>query len=313
MNDTDFLHLLMRHQDGTLTPDEMTAFEAVMRDDPAKRQLFADTQLRSMALHDRFRQEAFQRDTDTPVCAPSRTDKSVRFTWITRPITAMAAGLVIGLFSASIVWAISSPKATTERLFSLINGSFEEKRLETGFPRQTGVWSGDEASIADGKLRFIAPGSDAGDPSARAISCDVFQLVDLRPLRHTLSPEGDSVLELSADFLDDRPHNTKPSVTFFCQLYLFQGDPAGLHQSWPQSITDTLASGSAQVTTLGTDAKGTRTLTAKCLVPTEADFVVIQISARPNLRPAKLENLFADDVKLTLKTQPSLPVRIVQR
>jgi hypothetical protein len=313
MNDTDFLHLLMRHQDGTLTPDEMTAFEAVMRDDPGKRQLFAETQLRSMALHDRFRQEAFQHDTDTPVCALSRTDKSVRFSWITRPITAMAAGLVIGLFSASIVWAISSPKATTERLFSLVNGSFEEERLESGFPRQTGVWSGDEASIADGKLRFIAPGSDAGDPSARAISCDVFQLVDLRPLRHTLSPEGDSVLELSADFLDARPRNTKPSVTFFCQLYLFQGDPAGLHQSWPQSITDTLASGSAQVTTLGTDAKGTRTLTAKCLVPAEADFVVIQIAARPNLRPAKLDGLSADNVRLTLNTQPTLPVRIVQR
>ncbi len=308
MNDTDFLHLLMRHQDGTLTPDEMTAFEAVMRDDPARRQLFAETQLRSMALHDRFRQEAFQSG-----CGFSRTPGKKRLTWITRPITAMAAGLVIGLFSASIVWAISSPKATTERLFSLINGSFEEERLEFGFPRQIGVWSGDEASIADGKLRFIAPGSDAGDPSARAISCDVFQLVDLRPLRHTLSPEGDSVLELSADFIDDRPHNTKPSVTFFCQLYLFQGDPAGLHQSWPQSITDTLASGSAQVTTLGTDAKGTRHLTAKCLVPAEADFVVIQISARPNLRPAKLDELSADNVKLTLKTQPTLPVRIVQR
>lgn len=309
MNDIDFLHLLMRHQDGTLTPDEMTAFEAVMRDDPAKRQLFAESQLRSMALHDRFRQEAFQCVAAFPGCISTRK----RITWITRPIAAMAAGLVIGLFSASIIWAISSPKVTTERLFSLINGSFEEERLESGFPRHIGVWSGDEASIADGKLRFIAPGSDAGDPSARAISCDVFQLVDLRPLRHTLSPEGDSVLELSADFLDDRPHNTKPSVTFFCQLYLFQGDPAGLHQSWPQSITDTLASGSAQVTTLGADAKGTRHLTAKCLVPAEADFVVIQISARPNLRPAKLENLFADDVKLTLKTQPSLPVRIVQR
>jgi hypothetical protein len=175
------------------------------------------------------------------------------------------------------------------------------------------VWSGDEASIADGKLRFIAPGSDPGDPSARAISCDVFQLVDLRPLRHTLSLDGDSVLELSADFLDARPRNTNPSVTFFCQLYLFQGDPAALHQSWPQSITDVLASGCAQVTTLGTDGKGTRKLTAKCLVSTEADFAVIQIAARPNLRPAKLENLFADDVKLTLKTQPKLPVRIVQR
>lgn len=303
MNDTDFLAQAMRYQDGVLSPDEIATLEAVMRDDPTKRQLFADTQLRSMALHDRFRQEAF-RVEPTP---------KKRITWITRPIASMAAGLVIGLFSASLVWAISSPKATTERLFSLINGSFDENHLASGFPKQTGLWSGDEASVTDGKLRFIATGSDSKAPGARAVSCDVFQLVDLRPLRHSLSQQGDSMLELSATFLDARPHNTKPSVTFFCQLYLFQGDPMTLHQTWPQSITDTLSSGSAQVTTLGTDAKGTRTLAAKCLVPAEAGFAVIQIAARPNLRPAKLESLFADDVKLTLKTQPSLPVRIVQR
>lgn len=333
MNDTDFLAQAMRYQDGVLTPDEVVAFETAMRDDPSKRQLFADMQVRSMALHDRFRQEAFRRETDTLVCESKRTDRSrsgaetdsrrlpegrvkrvnVCFTWISRPIAAMAAGLVIGLFSASVVWAISSPRATTERLFSLINGCFDERRLETGFPRQAGVWSGDEAAIADGKLSFIAPGSDSSEPNARAISCDVFQFVDLRPLRHMLSQEGDSVLELSANFLDARPLNTKPSVTFFCQLYLFQGDPAALHQSWPQSIAEALSSGSAQATTLGTDAKGTRTLTAKCLVPAEADFAVVQVAARPNLRPVKLESLFADEVKLTLKTQPSLPVRIVQR
>lgn len=303
MNDTDFLALAMRHQDGALTPDEMAALETAMRDDPAKRQLFAETQLRSMALHDRFRQEAFRLES-----APKK-----RITWIARPLAAMAAGLLIGLFSASFVWAISAPKATTERLLSLLNGGFEEDRLETGFPHRTGVWSGDEAAITDRQLRFIAPGSDSNDPSARAVSCDVFQLVDLRSLRHSVSEEGESVLELSANFLDARPHNSKPSVTFFCQLYLFQGDPAELHKGWPQSITDALASGSAQVTTLGADAKGTRILTAKCLVPAEADFAVVQIAARPNVRPAKLESIFADDVKLTLKTRPSLPVRIVQR
>ncbi len=313
MNDNDFLAQAMRHQDGVLTPDELAAFETAMRDDPAKRQLFTDTQLRSMALHDRFRQEAFQRDTDTAVCESKRTDRSVCVTWVTRPIAAMAAGLVIGLFSASIVWAISSPKTTTERLFSLLNGSFAENRLERGFPHQTGFWSGDEAAIHNGQLRFIAPGSDSGDPTGRAISCDVFQLVDLRPLRHALSPEGDSVLELSADFRDGRAPNTKPSVSFFGQLYLFSGDPGSLHQTWPQSIPEALASGSAQVTTLGSDAKGVRTLTAKCLVPANADFAVIQIAARPNLRPAKLDELSADNVKLILKTQPTLPVRIVQR
>jgi hypothetical protein len=121
------------------------------------------------------------------------------------------------------------------------------------------------------------------------------------------------VLELNADFHDGRAPNTKPSVSFFGQLYLFTGDPGSLHQTWPQSIPEALASGSAQVTTLGSDAKGVRTLTAKCLIPAQADFAVIQISARPNLRPAKLDGLSADNVKLTLKTQPALPVRIVQR
>ena len=84
MNDIDFLAQAMRYQDGVLTPDELAAFEAAMRDDPSKRQLFADTQLRSMALHDRFRQQAFQRVADIPVSIPAPR----RFTWITRPITA---------------------------------------------------------------------------------------------------------------------------------------------------------------------------------------------------------------------------------
>ena len=312
MNDTHFLECLMRYQDSALSPDQIIALEQAMLADPAKRQLFAVTQLRSLALHDRFRQQAFQCEPEPTVWAASVPDNSIRSNWCTRPLTTLAAGLVIGLFSASLVWAISSPKTTTERLFSLLNGSFDEPRLQTGFPHQTGVWSGDQSSIADGRLRFVAPGSDSGDPSARAISCDVYQLVDLRPLRHTLNPDGDAVLELSSDFIDARPTNTKPSVTFFCQLYLFQGDPSALHQGWPQNITDTLASGCAQATTLGSDAKGIRTLTAKCLIPGEADFALIQIAARPNLRPARLDSLFADNVNLTLKTQPTLPIRIVQ-
>jgi hypothetical protein len=309
MNDTDFLALLMRHQDGTLTPDEMAALEDAMRGDATRRRLFAEAQLRSMALHEHFRRAAFQQ----PLAAHPQPRQQQRTRWFARPVAALAAGLAIGLFSASLLWAISAPRVTSERLFALANGGFEEGRAGRGFPRQTGLWSGDEATIREGRLHFIATGSDHADPSARAISCDVFQLVDLRPLRQQPGTRGDSMLELSASFADTRPPNTQPSVTFFCQLYLFSGDPARMHQTWPVSIPDALASGSAQITTLGTDARGARTLTARCLLPAEADFAVAQIVARPNLRPAKLEGLFADDVKLTLKTAPELPVRMVQR
>jgi len=318
MNDTDFLALLMRHQDGALSPDEIAALEAAMRADASKRRLFAETQLRSLALHERFRHEAFQSPAGIAHFPPP---KRQRLAWIPRPIAAMAAGLVIGLFSASLVWAVASPRATTARLFSLLNGSFEENRIGHGFPRQTGLWSGDEAEVVekgaadakDGKraLHFIRPEADEGDPAGRAISCDVFQLVDLRPLRAQFSPHGESLLELNASFLDSRPSNTNPSITFFCQLYVFNGDPALMHRSWPQSLPEALSSGSAQITTLG--GEQWRTLAAKCLIPAAADFAVVQIAARPNLRPAKLDGLFADDVRLTLKTSPALPVRTVHR
>jgi hypothetical protein len=232
----------------------------------------------------------------------------------------MAAGLVIGLFSASIVWAISSPKATTERLSSLVDGSFERNALGRGFPRQPGIWSGDEAetierNASDGRrvLRFVNPGADEADPAGRAISCDVFQIVDLRPLRAGLVPDADAVLELSARFLDDRPANTKPSVTFTAQIFLFSGGPADMHTRWPLAAPEAITSGASLLTTLGGDAGRWRQGSTRVFMPREADFAVIQLAARPNIRPAVLDAIFADDVRLTLKTQPALPVRLAQR
>lgn len=257
---------------------------------------------------------------------PRRQENSPRmgFPWLSwRPLTAAAAGIAIGLFCATVAWAVASSRviATAERLFALVDGGFETRSgpVPSGFPAALGVWSGDEAEIVTGDtregrrmLRFISPSSDASDPQGRAISCDVFQLVDLRPLRPGLNAEGDSVLELSADFLDARRPNTNPSVTFLCQLFLFKGDPEALHKTWPRNNADTVSSGSADVTTLGGGPAAWKKVTAKCFVPADADFAVVQIAARPNLRPAKLESLFADDIQLTLKTQPRLPVRVVQ-
>ena len=310
MSDTDFLKLAMRHQDGALSTAETSALEAAMQADPAKRRLFAETQLRSMALHDRFRQEAFLR---TP---PEKQHRA----WLTRPAAAMAAGLVCGLFCASLVWAVAAPKATAEQLHALVNGGFEDSHVEAGFPARTGVWSGDAVEISAGNaghrgqtLRFISPQPDAANPNGRAISCDVVQLVDLRPLRAALSAGGDAVLELSASFLDARPPNAHPSVTCFCKVYVFKGDPTSMRKTWPLNIPEAVASGIADVTTLGGQTQTWKTITAKCLVSAEADFAVIQLAALPNLRPAKLESIFADDIKLSLRTRPLLPVRIVHR
>lgn len=315
--DAAFLEKVMRYQDGAMPAKEVAVLEKEMRDDASKRGAFADAQLRSMALHERFRQDAFR------VMPPVKRSAFPWFTW--RPLAAAAAGLVIGLFCATVAWAVASPRAvaTAERLFALVDGGFEDGAGAAGFPKQPGVWSGDASEVVDAEgvkaregrrmLRFVKAEGDANAPDGRAMACDVFQLVDLRPLRANLGAGGDSLLEVSASFLDARPNNTKPSVTFFCQLFLFKGDAASLHQTWPGNISEAIASGSAQITTLGGKADDWKQLTAKSLVSAEADFVVVQISARPNLRVPMPPGLFVDDVKLTLKTQPALPVRVMQR
>lgn len=318
MTDPEFFETLARYQDGSLVPEAIEALECALQEDPKRRKHFAEWQLRSMSLHDFFRQEAFR----VPVPTPVRGRKG---TWTPlRPALAAAAGLVIGLFGASVAWAISTSEwtATASRVTGLGDAGFEEGTagpIDPGFPRTTGHWSGDEAALVDfdgasegGRvLQFVSPGADVPAPGGRAISCDVFQLVDLRTLRSANAGEGDAMLELSADFRDGRAAGTQPSVTFMVQIFLFAGDPSILHQAWPHNLGEALASGAAFVHTIGETKPEWHRLGAKCLVPPGAGFAVIQLAARPNLRPAELESLFADGVALTLTTRPDLPVKVV--
>lgn len=327
MNTERLDHLLRQYFDGGITGNEIAELDAALHTRPEARERF----WKEAHVHGALREwglesgSAIELRAMTSVAAekPVRRERS---RWLpSSPLAAAAAGLAFGLLCASVAWAISTPRpmATASRLFALMDGGFESVAVSAGFPKQVGAWSGDASEVVvaeavkawEGQrmLRFVKAEGDATAPDGRAMACDVFQLVDLRPLRASLGADGDSLLELSASFLDARPANTKPSVTFFCQLFLFKGDADRVHQTWPNNISEAIASGSAQVTTLGGNGSAWKQLTAKSLVSAEADFAVVQISARPNLRVPMPPQLFVDDVKLTLKTQPTLPVRVVQR
>lgn len=317
MDENEFLNLVMRYQDGALNFVEQRQFEQALVCEEAKRKLFAETLLQASLLHDQFRQDAVR----APVV-------KLKETWTGRvrrhsvlATTMLILGILVGLVGSGVVLAMTKVHlvVTTEELATLRNGGFESQAgvLPVGFPRRSGVWGGDAAEVVNSgatqgrhRVQFMQAEADTSTPQGRAIACDLFQLVDLRDLPRRSRSRESSLLELSAKFLDARAENTKPTVTFFCQIYLFRGDLTTMHETWPSNISEAVSSGSAEITTLGNN--GWQLVTARCLSVDDADFAVVHIAARPNIRGPMPADLFADDVKLTLKTRPTFPEHVLE-
>lgn len=97
-SDTDLplLERVLRFQEGSLPASEVPDFEHAFCTAPQKRRLFLDAQERSIALRNDF---LAKENKPRPDPLPVRT----RGTLFSTPIWAAAAGLVIGLFSATPV------------------------------------------------------------------------------------------------------------------------------------------------------------------------------------------------------------------
>jgi hypothetical protein len=245
---------------------------------------------------------------------PSKTANTRWFAW--RPLTAAAAGIVLGMLCTSVVFGYSMPRLA-QRVFELANPGFElgTGKLPSGVPRRVGIWSGDEVELlvrpdlkpTEGAqvLRFVKAEIQEGlVRSAR--SCDVFQLIDLRSLRDHIKPGEEAALELSADFLDARGA-PGPTVRFACALMLFAGDPAELHTDWPAALDDILSAGKDQIDCGDGLAGRWHRLTARCVFPPGADFALLRVNvAQVNPVPVEFGQQFADNVKLVLKTHRAL-------
>jgi hypothetical protein len=243
-----------------------------------------------------------------------------------RPWFAAAAGLVIGLFGASVVWAFAAPKAVAmaSTISAFVDGGFEQGTgmITSGLPTSYGIWSGDRAEFAPGgmgvegrqSLRFVQAEREPALPDYGAASCDVYQLVDLRSLKSG-GTSAEATLELSVRFRDGR-ENPGETVKCFARIYLFAGSPETLAAEWPLTQKEALASASGGFDSNGSTPLAWIPVTAKVLMPAQADFAVVHLVVhKPETRQgtaAVFGEQFADEVSLTLKTQPTLPVRVAR-
>ena len=288
-----------------LTKDEASELSALLRHDPAARARFKQAAAFHGHLHaaaDSFSLESVAERK--PIEFPSRP----------RGLGLVASLLAVALTVSSFGWLMAARTHRTEiQRLDVHDGGFDAVKgaLPGGFPSAVHRWSGDpgEAVTAEGRnsvVRFLEARGESSAPNARRQSCDIFQVVDLRQVRDQLLSSGEAYVELRADLRDSRPAESTP-VRFIVKVYVFEGTPDSIFGRWPPTSDQSLGSGAQFRVTQGGETGGWRTTTARCVLPPDAGFLVIQIgvgsAGEPGLDSPPLGRQFVDDVRLTLVTR----------
>jgi len=315
MND-DWHSLFNAALNGTITPEENARLADLLKSDPAARQLW-------YVYHDI---EAGLGELP-PVAAPSRKRA---FTW--NPLTAAAAGLAIGLFSASMVWGYVG--SWSNRTDVLLLESFESSPQPgvRGMIGATGAWSGDYSELtgaadgvkpADGQtmLRFRRADYE-GKPARDGYVADLFRIVDLR---HVTGAAASIVVEAHYTAL---PQADMTGLNCGISILALDGlPPGGMHDDTllrrlnanfvesaePEDEPRILATAArSQKTPLSTGEARWTSVRSELSLPPDARYALIHLRAhlahsyrKEVTKPVEFTGLFLDDIRITLAHRDS--------
>ena len=322
------LSLLQRVRDDG---DEAARIELneLLRKRPEARTIMARTLVDEQALVNHLRDESIvsilDAEREVATSQPPMRPAMRLLAWSPQMAVALTAGAIIGLLGAGVVWAVNSAESQA-RALQVANSDFEDLSgpVEIGFPSHFGQWGGNPAEVieeADGNrvLRLLKTGNVNGDPDDFASNCSVFQLIDLSSLRQhweTTDPETQVTLNLSARFRRE-PAATDaelPKLAGSCRIYLFKAEPEAIGEGWPRVVNEDGVGYGKKVIKLAPGEKPT-TITASCLLESEATVALIAVAASSGSRAAPIElgGYFVDDIQLTAIRQPTLPVHFVKQ
>jgi hypothetical protein len=245
-----------------------------------------------------------------------------RGSWLSwRPLTAAAAGIVLGMFCTSIVFAYVAP--SLGKVITLLQESFESgpAPLVIGVPIQAGKWSGDFTEVVGGQqgvspesgtkmLRFLRADFEGKVKPEGSYISDVYRLIDLRPYQREFA-DGGAVVKLSAAF---NAFAFPAEEAFRCSVLLYALDAEtamnGSTRSGEKLLTDCLAMARNSHLKLDRDPATWQRLNAELRLPPNVDFIFIRIAlAHSNQaqRSVMFDGHYLDGVRLTLARRAPLP------
>jgi len=307
-----------------------TELNELLRKRPEARTIMAKALVDEQALVSHLRDESIVSILDAAgegaTKQPPKSFAMPPLAWLQQIAASLVAGVLVGVLGVGMVWASSVPVALA-RVFNIAHGNFDS--LDTGsipnrFPARFGEWCGNPAEVieeADGNrvLRLLKTENVNGGPNDFASNCSVFQLVDLSSLRQqweTTEPEAQITLKLSARFRREAaPTDAElPKLAGSCRIYLFDMKPQAIHEVWPRVVREDGVGFGNKVIKLA-PGEEPATITASCLLESEATVALIAVSASTSSRaaPIDLGGYFVDDVQLTAIRQPTLPVHFVKQ
>lgn len=308
--------------DDTLTAAEKTQLAELLKGSAEARQLwflYHDNECGLAELKPRTEQRT-----------PSRS------TWLPwSPLTAAAAGLVFGLFSASMVWGYVGTYAG--KAITLFEERFEAGAapLVAGMPVEVGRWSGDYSEIvaeyggvkpAQGgrMLRFLRADYE-GKPVRDGWVADLFRIVDLRGEDLGVA-RGDASVLVEARFAalpQDQLRRMSCGVTAYA---LEELPPAGERDETflrRATLGESVESSDAAPRILATAARTEtgeatgetwQTVRSELRLPATTRYAMIHLRAHLNgshraeiPKPVAFAGLFVDDIRMTLTHRRPLP------
>ena len=289
----------------------------LLRDNPEARPIMARLMVDEQALISRLRD-----DVIVELLEPTRAQQTtppIRYRWLAwRPLTAMTAGVVFGLFGASVLLGFGPGGRWTEKVTSLFVESFESgpAPLMTGVPQELNRWSGD-LSEAVGEQQGVKPAhgtkmirmlrADFEGKSAAKLNTygDLMNIVDVRAFTRETNG-GEVVLSASALF---NAATFPEAERYDGVVTLYAVDEIGYTEK--NLLKDSLAhSCSGPGLSLDRNPATWESATARLQLPAGTHFVVVKVSVRrwtknkeslstlPN--PVNFSGHFVDDVRASI-------------
>ncbi len=315
MNDERLDDLIDQHLNGAMSDEARRELEDRLLHSATDRARFWELAESHALLHESIQQKlaAPAVETTTVTAMPGRmAPRSLWFQW--RPLTAAAAGIVLGMFCTSMVWAYVVPYAG--KAMTLLRESFESGITETlpGLPREAGVWSGDEARVVSAEtglkpksggrmLRFISA-TFAGENAKRSAWGDVYRLVDLRGQ----VSDAKSAVRLSANF-DATQFPAGEEYSCYVELCALEDNPADAPQPlslpWVRENSASVASRKIPMSGDGV----WQSAAVEVPVSPRTRFVLVHLAVLrrtpvPSAEPVQFGGHYLDDVKVELISLP---------